>query len=79
MSFRLTIVNRSCESKTGSVRESDFYEGPDAGEMQFADKYVDLLSGKLCRMDGENSGVLLTIDGLSSCVFLGGAGKTNIK
>lgn len=71
----LTVVNRSSENATVCVRECDFYEGPDAGELPFADKYVDLLSGRLYRKNPETGGIVLKLDGFANCVLLGGAGK----
>ena len=71
----IVLVNRSRENKTVCVRECDFYEGPDAGEMPFADKYVDLLSGKLYRKNAETGGVVLKLDEFGACVLLGGGGR----
>lgn len=75
----IVLVNRSCDNKTLSVRECDFYEGPDAGDMPFADKYVDLLCGKLHRKNPETGGIVLKLDGFGACILLGGAKRGSIE
>ncbi len=71
----LAIVNRSRENKTFSIRESEFFEGPDAGDIPFASRYVDLLSGRLYAKNPETGGIVLKLDGYGACVLLGGANE----
>ena len=73
----IALVNRSRENKTLCIRECDFYEGPDADELPFADKYADILNGKLYRKNVETGGIVIKLDGFGACVLLGGAGQVS--
>lgn len=70
-STALALVNRSNEPKSLCLRECDFYEGPDAGEIRFADRFVDLMSGKLFRRNAETGGIVVSIESFGACMLLG--------
>ena len=67
----ITLINRSNEIKTICLHEYDFYEGPDAGEMPFAERYVELFSCKLYSMNLETEGIVVSVPPLGALMLMG--------
>ena len=65
----ITLVNRSVERRTITLHEHAFYEGPDAGELPFAERYVDLIGGKYADAISRTTHSF-TLNGCGSAILL---------